>query len=144
MCPDESTDMKRLGLLLALLPAALPAQTQAPAASTAPAPKPIPGVSAAGMAIIDKYRGPADPQLGQLVRAQRSIHQQVIAATLATRIDPDRMATLLKQEETAAGAVRTHLNDQMIAALRELDEADRAPFLRALIKPTAPPPAPAR
>jgi hypothetical protein len=136
--------MKRLGLLLALLPAAVPAQAPSPAGSTAPAPKPIPGVSPAGMAIIDKYRGPNDPQLGQLVRQQRSIHQQVIAATLATRIDPDRMTTLLRQEETAAAAVRTHLNDQMMAALRELSEPDRAPFLRAFIKPTAPAPTPAR
>jgi hypothetical protein len=133
--------MKRLALLLALLPAALPAQTPAPAASTAPVLKPIPGVSPAGMVIIDKYRGAGDPQLGQLVRQQRSVHQQVIAATLATKIDPERMATLLKQEETATAAVRTHLNDQMVAALRELDEPDRSPFLRALIKPATPPPA---
>jgi len=133
--------MKRLALLLAILPAALPAQAPAPASPIAPAPKPIPGVSSAGMAIIDRYRGANDPQLGVLVRQQRSVHQQVIAATLATKIDPERMAGLLKQEETASAAVRAHLNDQMIAALRELDEADRAPFIRSLIKPAAPAPA---
>jgi len=137
--------MKRLALLLALLPAALPAQMPAPTspATPAPAPKPIPGVSPAGMTIIDKYRGPNDPQLGQLVRQQRSIHQQVIGATLATKIDPEKIATLLKQEEAASTAVRAHLNDQMIAALRELDEADRAPFIRSLIKPTTSAPVPA-
>jgi len=136
--------MKRLAPLLALLPAALPAQTPAPANPLAsPAPRPIPGVSAAGMAVIDKYRGANDPQLGVLVRQQRAVHQQVIAATLATRIDPDKIASLLKQEETASAAVRAHLNDQMVAALRELDEPDRAPFIRSLIKPATPAPVPA-
>lgn len=138
--------MIRLPYALALLmPAVAVAQTPPPAAAPAKAP-PIAGVSPAGMAIVDKYRGVGDPQLPSLVRQQRQAHQQLIAATLVTTIDPEKVATLLKADEAAQGAVRAHLNDQMIAVVRQLPEADRAPFLRSLVRPAtvAPTVAPTR
>ena len=125
--------------LLLLAPTIAIAQTPPPAAP--PKAAPIAGVSAAGMAIVDQYRGAGDAALPPLVRQQRQAHQQLIAATLVTTIDPDRVATLLKADEAAQVAVRAHLNDQMIAVVRALPEADRAPFLRSLIRPAAPAPA---
>ena len=128
--------IRSIWVLALLLPAVAPAQT--PPAATPPAAAPIAGVSPAGMAIVDKYRGAGDAILPGLVRQQRQAHQQLIAATLATTIDPDRVATLLKTDEAAQVAIRAHLNDQMIAVVRALPEPDRAPFLRSLIRPTAP------
>ena len=131
--------MKALLAALILVPAANAATAQttttAPAAAKAP---PIPGVSPTGMAVVEKYRGAGDTMLPSLVRQQRAVHQQLIAATLATTIDADKIATLLKADEAAQVAVRAHLNDQMIAVVHELPDADRAPFLRALIRPATP------
>lgn len=134
--------MTRLHFVLALLaPALAVAQTPPPVATAPPKAAPIAGISPAGMAIVDKYRGAGDTALPGLVRQQRQAHQQLIAATLVATIDPDRVATLLKADEAAQVAVRSHLNDQMIAVVRALPEADRAPFLRSLIRPTSPAPA---
>lgn len=128
-------------LSIALLAAAPAAFAQTP-----PAPKPLPpiaGVSQAGMAIVNTYRGAADTELPKLVRQQRQAHQQLLAATLAAKIDPDKVAAALRQEDAAREAVRARQSEQMMAALREMPEADRAPFLRALI-PSAQPAAVAR
>jgi hypothetical protein len=126
--------MVRFALLLAL---ATPALAQPPAAQPAPR-VPIPGVSPAGMAVIEKYRGKGDPEFPGLVRAQRDAQQKLVTATLAAKIDPERIATLVNEAEEARAAVRVHQNEQMMKALREMPEADRAPFLRSAFRPPSP------
>jgi hypothetical protein len=123
--------MVRFALLLAL---AAPALAQTPAAQPAARPA-IPGVSPAGMAAIEKYRGKGDPEFPALVRAQRDAQQKLVTATLAAKIDPERIATLVDEAEEARAAVRVHQNEQMMKALREMPEADRAPFLRSAFRP---------
>jgi len=109
------------------------ANPPAATASGAPTPRRIPGVSDAGNAILAKQQMTPDPELGEIVRQQHSLRDQLSAAAIAPTPDIDKVAALLKQGEDLQSQFRAHSNERLITALRALPEADRGPFLRALL-----------
>ena len=135
--------MKILTPIAFLLAGAAVAQTppviQARPGAAAPAPRKIPGVSDAGNAILAKAQAAPDPQLSALIRQQRGIHDQLISAVMAPTIDIDKIAAILKQAEALQDQFHLRSNDRLIAAVRLLPEADRGPFLRALLTSVAAP-----
>ena len=108
--------------------------------AAAPVQRKIPGVSDAGMAILDKAQAAPDPQLSGLIRQQRSVHDQLMAAVMAPKIDVDKVAAILKQSETLQDQLHLRSNDRLTAAVRMLPEEDRGPFLRALMTQSGAPP----
>jgi hypothetical protein len=98
-----------------------------------PTPKRIEGVSEAGNALFAKAQSAPDPAMVTLVRQQRQLRDQLNAAGLAAKVDPDKVEALLRQSEEVAGQIRTRNNDRLLAVLRALPEADRAPFLRGVL-----------
>jgi len=121
-------------LMMGAVQAAPAAITAAPAAAQqVPTPPRIPGVSDAGNAILAQQQTTADPQLGAIVRQQRALRDQLSAAAMAQTPDIDKVAALLKEREDVQNQFRIHANERLITALRALPEADRGPFLRALL-----------
>ena len=130
--------MKAILPIALLLPmgaaqAASAAIAPAPATPQVPTPRKIPGVSDAGNAILAQQQTTPDPELGAIVRQQRALRDQLSAAAMAASPDVDKVASLLKEGEDLQSQFRTHSNERLITALRALPEADRGPFLRALI-----------
>lgn len=138
--------MKAL-LPLLMLAVTSPALAQAPAAPKTANPittaRKFPGVSDAGNAILNKAMSTRDPQLVEAVKAQRAARDALVHFAMTPPIDPDRLATLLKESETAQSQVRLRNYELMVAAIRQLNDADRAAYVRTLA-PQAPPAAPAR
>ena len=132
--------MKVLSPIAFLLAGVAVAQTPPPAAqpragAAAPAQRKIAGVSDAGNAILAKAQATPDPQFAALVRQQRTARDELTTALMAPTIDIDKVAAILKQVGTLQDQLRVRSNDRLIAAVRQLPEPDRGPFLRALSAP---------
>jgi hypothetical protein len=122
-----------IALLLAMGATQTAPAAIAPAAPQVPTPRKIPGVSDAGNAILAQQQTTPDPQLAAIVRQQRALRDQLSAAAMAPTPDVDKVAALLKEGDDLQSQFRTHSNERLINALRALPEADRGPFLRALV-----------
>lgn len=120
--------------LLGLAAAPLIAQTPATPATPGGARKPInyPGVSAAGNAILTKLDQQPDQQFVQLLRQRKSTQDQLSNAIMTATIDPERIATLMKQLDLLQSQIRSRSSDRVLTALKALPEEDRGPFLRAI------------
>jgi hypothetical protein len=134
-----------LPLLLCVATAAL-AQAPAPVPTQrapAPAPRRIEGMSDAGNAIFAKAQTTRDPDYIALLRQQRTLHDQLIGAASAAKIDVDKIGNIMQQQEDVSAQLRVKFDQRNLDVLRQLPDADRGIFLRALM---APPPtvAPAR
>lgn len=130
--------MKALILLPALaLAGATIAQTP-PASSTRAAPSAVrkfPGVSDAGNAILSKAMSTPDPEMVTAIRALRANRDSLQHLVMSPPIDPDKLAALLKEGEAAQATMRERQDTLMVAAIRQLNDADRAAYLRTLMTP---------
>lgn len=125
-----------LGLLAATAagaatPPAKPAA--APPVVTAPAAVRFPGVSDAGNAILTKAQTTPDPQLQSLARQLKTVRDQLTSAVMAPTIDLDKIAGILRQQDTVQTQIRTQQTEHWITVLKQLPEEDRGTVLRTLL-----------
>jgi hypothetical protein len=109
-----------------------------PAAGT-PAVKKIPGLSDDANAIYAKVFGTPDPQLLSLARQQRQVQSSITGMAMATSVNVDKLADLLKQRDQLQLQFRTRQNELIVGMLRQLTDEDRGIYLRYAMTP---PPAP--
>ncbi|PTQ09949.1 hypothetical protein CLG96_12395 [Sphingomonas oleivorans] len=113
------------------------------AVQSGPAPAPvrrvarIAGLSDAGNAVVQRIMGQADPEIGVLARRRSELNAQFQAAIAQPTIDIAQIEALMRQEETLQDEARARTSGRVLALLKELPEADRGPFLRALRMPGA-------
>jgi uncharacterized membrane protein len=141
---SEFRIMKSLLLALMLAPAAAQAATTPPpvpttAAPAKPVPRAFPGLSPAGNATLAKLQSTPDPQLNQIVQQQRRVHDELMTVVTAATIDPAKVADIMHRADDLQGQLRARATERLVQAVTALPEADRGPFLRALvIRPSAP------
>lgn len=139
--------MKRLmPILLATMAGAAAAQQPAPPARPAlppaagtPAVKKIPGLSEEGNAIYAKVFGTPDPQLLSIARQQRQVQSSITGMAMATTVNVDKLADLLKQRDQLQLQFRTRQNELTVGMLRQLTDEDRGIYLRYAMTPPPPP-----
>lgn len=130
-------------LCLAALPfVAGAALAQAAPKPTAPAAAPqpqitIPGVSQAGVAVLNKMRNMPDNGLKMIIGQLRDVSSQLALEIQRPVIDVDKIAALLKKREMLMAQSQTRQDDRLVAVIKALPAADRAPFLRAVSGPPA-------
>ena len=128
--------MRRLLPLFLLLPAA--ALAQVPAGQ--PPVLRIPGLSAAGVAALDKLKNRQDPAVPRQVAAEQAFRQQMAAVLAAPAVDPDKLAATLAQGRLVQSNARKIMDDHLLVMLRALPPGDRKAFLRAVATPQVAPP----
>ncbi|WP_174273674.1 hypothetical protein, partial [Sphingomonas bacterium] len=97
-----------------------------------PRPVSIPGVSPAGIAILNRLQAQRDPTLAQLAGQQRAVMTQIVTEIAGATVNVEKFTALLKQNEGLQAQMRTRADDRVIAALRALPPGDRAAFLRGV------------
>jgi hypothetical protein len=131
-----------LGLLAATAAGAVTPQPAKPATSAAvpsvaiaPVPGPVrfPGVSDAGNAILTKAQTTPDPQLQTLARQLKTVRDQLTSAVMAPAIDLDKIAGILRQQDTVQSQIRAQQTEHWVAVLKQLPGDDRGTVLRTLL-----------
>jgi len=112
--------------------ALLPFWASASLAQSAPAPMNVPGVSAAGNAVLTKLWRAPDPGFRMILGQLKDISAQLQLESQRPEVDVDTIAALLKKREGLAAQSLTRQNDRTVAALKALPVEDRGPFLRAI------------
>jgi septal ring factor EnvC (AmiA/AmiB activator) len=146
MMTVRSLSMKALlSLALVALSGAAAAQSGQPAAGTATTARKIPSLSEAGNAIYAKTFGTPDPQLLTISRQQRTVRASLMSLAMGAKVDVDKLADLLKQQQTLQDQFRARQNELTVTMLRQLTDEDRGIYLRYSLTPVVPNPAvPAR
>ena len=127
-----------LAVLALGIPALALAQTTPPPAPKSITAKPgrrLPPLSPDGNAIAHRWFGAPDPQMQEIQKQQQAVRSQIETAFAEPIVDLARVESLIRQEERLSADLRARSNTRLIGLLRELPEADRGPFLRALRPP---------
>lgn len=124
-------------------PPALAKPAAPPTVAVAPAPPRFPGVSDAGNAILAKAQTTPDPQLQSLGRQLKTVRDQLTSAVMAPTIDLDKIAGILRQQDSVQTQIRTQQTEHWITVLKQLPDEDRGTVLRTLLLSRARPAAPA-
>jgi hypothetical protein len=116
-------------------PAKMAAPGSVPSVGIAPAPGPVrfPGVSDAGNAILTKAQTTPDPQLQSLARQLKTVRDQLTSAVMAPTIDLDKIAGILRQQDTVQTQIRQQQTEHWITTLKQLPDEDRGTVLRTLL-----------
>ena len=125
-----------LGLLAATAANAAtppPKPAAAPPVVTPPAAARFPGVSDAGNAILVKAQTTPDPQLQSLARQLKTVRDQLTSAVMAPAIDLDKIAGILRQQDSVQTQIRTQQTEHWITVLKQLPDEDRGTVLRTLL-----------
>jgi len=118
-----------------IAPAKPAPSASAGSAPGAPAPAQVrfPGVSDAGNAILTKAQTTTDPQIQSLFRQLKTVRDQLTSAVMAPTIDADKVAGILRQQDTLQTQIRTQQTEHWITVLKQLPGEDRGTVLRTLL-----------
>lgn len=94
----------------------------------------VPGVSAAGNAVLDKMAHQPPAGLAEIVKQGQAINNDMKAVISAPTINVDALAAVFKRRQALQARIAAASDARLIATLRALPPADRSPFLRAVLQ----------
>ncbi len=104
----------------------------------APSMRKVPGLSDAGNALYAKTFAAPDPDLLAIDRQRRSTHNSLVSLAMGGKVDIDKLADLLKQQDALQSQFRARQNEITLGLLRQLSDDDRGAYLRYSLTPPMP------